>query len=155
MNTKAKHGSKFMSRPCGPRPPSNDRTLATSQRAGVDSATETDRAVPSRDRNRGGSPDSFSAPLRGSDDVRRISPRRERNTDSPLWRSRDHTAAPLWPEEDFRSDAGGIELERAQPAARAALVQPSLRPEDDRDRAAPGRLRQAALARKAALPGAD
>ena len=37
--------------------------------------------------------------------VRRISSRRKRDADFTLRRSREDTAAPLWPEKDFRGDA--------------------------------------------------
>ena len=84
-------------------------------------------------------------------------PREESDVaDLPLRRGREN-AAPAFRrlEENLRSDFAGIGRKRAEPAARAAVVQSALRAKNDRDRAAAGGLRQTAVARAAALPGAS
>src|SRR5205085_6720739 len=140
---------------CAPRALWNDSTFAAIERAGLDSAAEIARAPPARDRNGRGPPHSFPTPLRRPHGVRRVPARRERKSRVSLRRGGENFSAPFWRlEKNLRSDPTGIECERAQPAARAPLVQSPLRAKDDRDRSATRGLRQAAFAWPAALHGA-
>src|SRR4051812_28542165 len=98
-----------------------------------------------RCRNGRGFNHAFPAEARRPDAIRALSARGERDAGLYLRRScEDSAAAFRRMEEDLRSDLAGRRGERAQSAARPALVQSALRAEDDRGGSTPRCFRQAA-----------